>query len=690
MNSNTSVKESTSKYSTEKIEKDDLLEFKPFNPNLNDYYIEIFNRLVSTAIDKLPDQRVRYLSDMIKHFYDIVDPIELEGNKFLSAISILRDLLSQGWRIINDDGFQLAPPKLLRGENKEYLRQQLQNERNAQFDIDSVKKFILRMEKEKKFSGKTVSILSLVGDSSLIANEICNIKNAEDEKGRLNTARNSVQPYIQLVDNSSCTYTGYKLRDIWRYFRYNWSIPYKSTPGRNLFYLVRDASQPNHPVMGIAALGNCVLQLNQRDNYIGWTMETIKKTLKKKTITEHYEEMIKGQQGLKRPVEKIKELESEEEYQLRIKSESEKIIPLLMKFIDNALAEINSEDLLSGDELTKPSEEVIRRLKSVSEKLKDKQLNNKKSSGNVDWRIESISPLYKKKRATEIAKLLEAKRTFTKVLKSEKDDLLVLKKLLSTDKGKAINVALQANRKSKIGSNLMEIIVCGGIPPYNELLSGKLVSLLICSPSVIKEYNNRYSEQVSEIASRMKGEELVRDSRLAFLGTTSLYHMGSSQYNRIKVPIDDEKFLEYKKLGETEGFGSVFFTQDTTRNISKMVQLIDGGRKINNVFGEGTSPRLRLIRSGLSVLGISEKYLKHHTRRIVYGIELASNTREFLNGETEELNYLFPLDGSEEKYTQEIIDYWRKRWLLSRIESVDIIERLKLFNKSSLLLSNYF
>lgn len=56
--------------------------------------------------------------------------------------------------------------------------------------------------------------------------------------------------------------------------------------------------------------------------------------------------------------------------------------------------------------------------------------------------------------------------------------------MLSNEAGKkAINTALVANRKCKIGSNMMDIIVCGSIPPYNELLGGKLVSMLACSPT---------------------------------------------------------------------------------------------------------------------------------------------------------------------------------------------------------------
>ena len=94
---------------------------------------------------------------------------------------------------------------------------------------------------------------------------------------------------------------------------------------------------------------------------------------------------------------------------------------------------------------------------------------------------------------------------------------------------------------------MMDIIVCGAIPPYNELLGGKLVSILACSPQVISDYTNRYKKQVSEIASRMKGKKVIRDSRLAYMGTTSLYAIGSSQYNRIKVPIAEDFELVYKK-----------------------------------------------------------------------------------------------------------------------------------------------
>ena len=43
-------------------------------------------------------------------------------------------------------------------------------------------------------------------------------------------------------------------------------------------------------------------------------------------------------------------------------------------------------------------------------------------------------------------------------------------------------VVWDPNKKTKIGSSMMDIIVCGAIPPYSEMLGGKLVSMLMASP----------------------------------------------------------------------------------------------------------------------------------------------------------------------------------------------------------------
>ncbi len=75
------------------------------------------------------------------------------------------------------------------------------------------------------------------------------------------TARgpSAIKPELQLIELGMRDDTiGVLLQDVWRYARHFWSIPYQSTPGRNLFYLVRDAALPERPLIGTGALGNPV------------------------------------------------------------------------------------------------------------------------------------------------------------------------------------------------------------------------------------------------------------------------------------------------------------------------------------------------------------------------------------------------------------------------------------------------
>ena len=57
------------------------------------------------------------------------------------------------------------------------------------------------------------------------------------------------------------------------------------------------------------------------------------------------------------------------------------------------------------------------------------------------------------------------------------------------------------------------------------------------------------------------------------------------------------------------------------------------GQQVNSVFGEGVNPRLRKLRDGLDELGLSsDELLNHGGPRLVYGVPLAHNFREYLLG----------------------------------------------------------
>lgn len=646
-----------------------------FSPAFDQEKTILFNALVNRIGQAYPHYRSQIIQNELNRIF--ADDNNIEDQKYKSALNILIDLVQQGWQLEVHNGQLFLKMSAQDSVDKGYIRFRLSSERKAQFQDESVMRFVEKMETTKQYNNQQISIRNLIGSSDALIEKIQN----GDEP--------IVRPYIQLISHQKDVYTGYWLSDIWRYFRYTWAIPYKTMPGRNLFYLVRDAAQPFHPIIGIFALGNSVLNLTVRDDEIGWTVEAISKQLLRKKDVSHSAQIVSGTNGKTVGAKVERFLETDDEYEKRIREYSSKTISILMGNIESAIKDLYVRDLDYHRGTKYPKPEKVEELIALSNQLRDLAIDNKKTTGRVNFEQEAQEILFKKKRAAELARLLEAKIIFNKYRANDTSEWL--KKLMASEEGrKAVNVALVANRKTKIGSNMMEIIVCGSIPPYNQLLGGKLVSILACSPQVVRDYTDKYADQVSEIASRMKGEKVVRDSRLAFLGTTSLYSVGSSQYNRIKVPMGNDFVLTYKEMGITEGYGTVYFSKTTTSSLMRVLELQDGGRRINNIFGEGTSPRFRLISRGLSTLGIkSNAFLQHYTPRIVYSMELAKNTNDFLCGGADELEYPYDITNSKEveTATQAMADFWYERWLKSRLKSVDIVERLANFDVNSVLVS---
>ena len=647
-----------------------------FSPSLNEEYCLRFQAIVMRLKNTLPMNYIKIINNELSGF-NMDEKEDIECKKYMASLRVLIDLSQQGWILAFQDNQLILKMENTNIDDKAMIRYRLSTERNAQFNTESVIKFVKYMETERTYKNLLVSIKCLIGDKNHLIEAI-------------NREQLICEPYIQIVDNSRDKYTGYRLSDIWRYFRYTWSIPYKTMPGRNLYYLVRDRLQPFHPIIGIFALGNSVLNLTVRDDDIGWTVEAIKAEMEQKTHIEYCEHTVSGTDGKTVNVKIHVPIETKDEYLKRRNEYANRLLPLLLKNVDTAISEIYTADLGYYKQTKHPKQEQIDTLNNLALEYSKKSINNKNNETSPDWEAEAKSNLFIRKRASELSKMLSTKIILSEAKGDTNEEKLI--SLLSCETGrKAINSALIANRKCKIGSNMMDIIVCGAIPPYNELLGGKLVSILACSPRVIYDYTHRYKNQISEIASRMKGKRVIRDSHLVFLGTTSLYSVGSSQYNRIKAPINDNDYLEYRRMGVTEGYGTVFFSKETTALFSQILEQLDGGKRISHVFGEGTSPRFRMISRGLSTIGIhAEAFLKHYSPRIVYSINLARNTKEFLMGYTNKVDYGYNLEDKKiiTLKTQQLIDYWYSRWLTKRLTTVDIIKRLNDFNIEELLLGS--
>lgn len=201
------------------------------------------------------------------------------------------------------------------------------------------------------------------------------------------------------------------------------------------------------------------------------------------------------------------------------------------------------------------------------------------------------------------------------------------------------------------------------------------------SPEVILEYRRRYSGVPSVIASSMAGRPVIRPADLVYLGTTSLYAQRPTQYDRISIPIDPDGLLggpalRYDYLGRTQGLGTFQFGEKTVEALGRLLANSRRGQRVNSVFGEGVNPRLRKIRDGLDTLGLSsDELLQHGAPRLVYGVQLADNAGEYLLGMEKRPRYYFPLKAPVAT-TQQIAEWWVRRWLLPRMMRPGTLDRV--------------
>jgi hypothetical protein len=251
-----------------------------------------------------------------------------------------------------------------------------------------------------------------------------------------------------------------------------------------------------------------------------------------------------------------------------------------------------------------------------------------------------------------------------------------LRRAVSTPHGRrAVQTVLRLVKAAHIGIDMMDIVVCGAVAPYGPLLGGKLVSLLLAGPDIVRAYGQRYRDASSIIASSMAGRPISRSPRLVLLMTTSLYRVASSQYNRLKVPSEyhgGNGTLEFIDLEHTAGFGSYHFSRTTIEAMEVLLARSARGREVNSIFGEGVNPKLRKMRSALNIVGLpTDHLLKHGAPRIVYGIPLATNFRDVLIGRAKRPHYITAAGADG---TNRIVSFWLDRWLSGRIEREGVLE----------------
>lgn len=218
-------------------------------------------------------------------------------------------------------------------------------------------------------------------------------------------------------------------------------------------------------------------------------------------------------------------------------------------------------------------------------------------------------------------------------------------------------LSLPKDRKLELVNRTMDVYILGSVPPYSNILGGKLVAGLVSSDFVREVYWNKYAGKHSQINGTIIKEHLLGAT------TTSAYGR-SSIYNRLRF---NGKLLA-KPIGYTKGYGSIHLEPvlEEITNLLKSIEKYHGGG-----YGKGPKSKWQNISRALKYLGLDSRFcLNHGLRRQVFLYDFSDDLRESLTSRKTEATISIS--------TSEYAEYWLNRWAIPRSErfkdwkSVDI------------------
>jgi hypothetical protein len=198
--------------------------------------------------------------------------------------------------------------------------------------------------------------------------------------------------------------------------------------------------------------------------------------------------------------------------------------------------------------------------------------------------------------------------------------------------------------------NVMDAFVVGAVPPYSQLIGGKLVAALMGSSEVGRYFDQQYGGRRGIIT------ESVQTAQLALITTTSALGR-SSLYNRLRLP----GLIEFHRIGVTGGWGHFHMSEPIFKRMRRLLQVTGHKYANGHQYGDGPNWRMRVVRASLEMIGIEWDVLRHGIQREVYAAPLAENWQDYLLGNDSKALISRPP-------AQRIADACIERWIAPRAE----------------------
>ncbi len=189
----------------------------------------------------------------------------------------------------------------------------------------------------------------------------------------------------------------------------------------------------------------------------------------------------------------------------------------------------------------------------------------------------------------------------------------------------------------------------GAIPPFNELLGGKMVTLSLTSNEVRDSYEKKYQNKETLLEHR----ELP--SKLLFVTTTSAYGK-SSVYERISYNNEPVSYF----LGFTSGAGTFHISEELYQKCLNYLEQKD--INVKRGYGTGPSRKMKLISKAFAHLGIPQ-YTYHNIKRGYYLFSNVENLKDIIHNNSQPVWYDRPFP--------DLFDFWKERWCIPRSKRID-------------------
>lgn len=195
--------------------------------------------------------------------------------------------------------------------------------------------------------------------------------------------------------------------------------------------------------------------------------------------------------------------------------------------------------------------------------------------------------------------------------------------------------------------NVLDAFVLGAVPPYQQLIGGKLVAMAALSDSTRGMIERKYKGRKTTISGEIKPARPVLVTTTSALGRSSIY-------NRLKF----RDQLLYQPVGYTRGFGHFHFSDGLFK---ALVEFLDVDDAPGYEFGDGPNWRIRTLRTALERLDLDSDLIRHGVKRQVFVAPLARKWKEYLRLETDRPAWF-------NFHLKELSEFFVTRWALPRSE----------------------